>query len=59
MGLQFYNINTYASIKPVSRVNNTNKATSPKKKKYSNRKLQVKHSLTADNLAFLRSLNAI
>jgi len=59
MGLQFHNINTQTSIKHVSRVNNTNKVTSLKKKKYSKRKLYVKHSLTADNLVFLRSLNAI
>ena len=58
MGLQFYNINTGAYAKPVSRVKNTNKATTVKKKIYSRHK-QVGHSLTADNLAFLRSLDAI
>jgi hypothetical protein len=57
MGLQFYNINTNAYVKPVSRVRNTIKVTTPKKK-YSKRKL-VEHSLTPENLAFLRSLNAI
>jgi len=56
MGLQFYNINRSVYVKPASRVKNTNKITSPKKKKYSRRK-QV--GLTAENLAFLRSLNAI
>jgi hypothetical protein len=54
MGLQFYNINTSAYVKPVSRVNNTNKVTSLKK---NSRRKQV--GLTADYLAFLRSLNAI
>ena len=58
MGLQFCNINRTAYVKPVTRIKTTSKVTSPKKKKYSRRK-QVDHSLTADNLAFLRSLNAI
>lgn len=58
MGLQFCNINRTVVVKPVSRVKNPNKVATPKKKKYSRRK-QVGHSLTADNLAFLRSLNAI
>jgi len=60
MGLQFYNINRTVYVKPVSRDKNTNKTTSPKKKKkiYSSRK-QVGHSITPNNLAFLRSLNAI
>ena len=58
MGLQFYNINRAVYEKPVSRVKNTNKVTTPKKKKYSRRK-QTKHSLTPDNLAFLRSINVI
>lgn len=64
MGLQFCNINRTEYVKPVSRIKNTRKVTTPKnkknkkKKKYSKRK-QVDHSLTADNLAFLRSLNAI
>jgi len=57
MGLQFYNINRTVYVKPVSRIQNLNKVTTPKKK-YS-RHQQVGHSLTADNLAFLHSLNAI
>jgi len=56
MGLQFYNINTNTYVKPVSRVNNANKVTPLKKKTKSKRK-QV--GLTADNLAFLRSLKAM
>jgi len=59
MGLQFYNINRTAYVKPVSRVKNNSKVTIPKKKKKYSRPKQVEHSLTADNLAFLRSLNAI
>jgi len=55
MGLQFCNINRTAYVKPVIRIKNTRKVTTPKKK-YSKRK-QV--GLTADNLAFLRSLKAI
>jgi len=58
MALQFYNIYSTAYVKPVSRVNNTIKTTTLKKKKYPKRK-QVGYSLTANNLAFLRSLNAI
>lgn len=54
MGLQFYNINTSAYVKPVSRVNDTKKVTTLKK--YLKRK---KVKLTASNLAFLRSINAI
>jgi len=57
MGLQFYNINTNAYVKPVSRVKNTKKVTTSKKKKKNSKRKQV--DLTADNLAFLRSLNAI
>ena len=58
MGLQFYNINRAAYLKPVSRIKNTNKTTSSKKKIYSKRE-KVARSLTAANIAFLQSLNAI
>jgi len=54
MGLQFYNINTSAYVKPVSRVDNTKKVTTLKK---NSKRKQV--GLTAEHLAFLRSLKAI
>jgi len=54
MGHKFCNINASAYVKPVSRVNNANRVTTLKK----NLK-RKKVSLTADNLAFLCSLNAI
>ena len=58
MELQFYNLNTSAYVKPVSRVKNTSRVRTTKKKKYLLHN-QVGYSLTAENLAFLRSLNAI
>ncbi len=60
MAIQFHNIYRTTYVKPVSRVNNTNKTTTLKKKKNKNSKRrQVGKSLTAENLAFLRWLNAI
>jgi hypothetical protein len=60
MALQFCNIYRTTYIKSVSRVNNAIKTTTLKNiKKNSKRRRQVGHSLTAKNLAFLRSLNAI
>lgn len=58
MGLQFYNINTRVYEKPASRVDDIIKATSLKKKKKRNFKYS-KGDLTAENLAFLQSLNAV
>lgn len=61
MGLQFYNINTRVYEKPASRVCDIIKSTTTLKKRY---KKKFKYSkvgggLTAENLAFLQSLNAI
>jgi len=57
MGLQFYNINSRVYEKPASRVSDIIKSRTPRKKylKY----YKVGGILTADNLTFLRSLNAI
>jgi len=54
MGLQFYNINRPVYEKPVSSIKNTNKVTTLKKNSKRNQ-----FALTAENLAFLRSLKAI
>lgn len=57
MGLQFYNINTRVYEKPASRVSDIIKLTTLKKNK---RNLKYsKGDLTAENLAFLQSLNAV
>jgi len=60
MGLQFYNINTRVYEKSASRVSDIIKLTTLKKRyrnklKYS----KVGGVLTAENLAFLQSLNAV
>jgi len=56
MAIQFHNIYRTTYVKPVSRVNNTNKTTTLKK---NSKQRGLRHCLTAKNLAFLRSLNAI
>lgn len=57
MGLQFYNINSRVYEKPRSRDSDIIKSTTLKKK-YS-KYYKVGGILTAENLTFLRSLNAI
>ncbi len=57
MGLQFYNINTRVYEKPASRVSDIIKLTTLKKNKRNFK--YSKGDLTAENLAFLQSLNAV
>ena len=59
MGLKFCNANSRVYEKPASRVGDIIESTAPKRKKRHFKYSKVRDGLTAENLTFLQSLNAI